>query len=85
MFANDLAVAPNRRHLWGKMARYELRLYMRNACGPALLGDVAVLEASDEAAAIAEADRRVRQLPRRCAGALFDPLGVQIWTEDSPA
>jgi hypothetical protein len=67
------------------MARYELRLYMRNACGPALLGDVAVLEAPDEDAAMAQARRRVRELPRHCFGALFDPTGVQIWSDDGPA
>ena len=66
------------------MARYELRLYMHNACGPPLLGEVAALEAADQAKAIAEADRRVRALPRRCAGALFDAAGVQIWSEDAP-
>lgn len=66
------------------MAQYELRLYMRNACGPALLGDVAVFEAADERAAISEADRRVRRLPRNCAGALFDGGGMQIWADDSP-
>ena len=66
------------------MAKYELRTYMRNACGPALLGDVAVFEASDEDAAVSEAHRRVGQLPRRCIGALYDPAGVQIWTDDSP-
>jgi len=66
------------------MARYELRLFMRNACGPALLGDVAVFEAPDERSAMSEAHRRVGQLPRYCAGALFDCAGVQIWAEDSP-
>ena len=66
------------------MAAYELRLYMRNGCGAALLGDVAVLEAADEPAASAEALRRVRELPRHCFGALFDPAGVQLWEEDSP-
>ncbi len=67
------------------MALYELRLYMRNACGPALLGDVAVIDAADEAAAVAEAQRRVAQLPRHCVGALFDAAGVQCWTQDAPA
>jgi len=66
------------------MARYELRLYMRNACGPALLGDVSVIEAVDERAAMSEASRRVHALPRHCAGALFDADGVQIWADDSP-
>jgi hypothetical protein len=66
------------------MARYELRLYMRNACGPPLLGDVAVIEAADEGAAASEAASRVRQLPKRCFGALFDPMGVQIWADDAP-
>ncbi|HVN01020.1 MAG TPA: hypothetical protein VMT68_12480 [Caulobacteraceae bacterium] len=67
------------------MARYELRLYMRNACGPALLGEVACFDAPDERAAMSEADRRVRELPKRCFGALYDPAGVQIWSEDAPA
>ena len=66
------------------MARYELKLFMRNACGPALLGEVAVLEAPDEGAALSEARRRVRELPRHCVGALYDPAGNQIWTDDSP-
>jgi hypothetical protein len=66
------------------MPAYELRLFMRNACGPALLGEVAVLEACDETAAMAEARRRVQQLPRNCGGALIDPAGVQIWTDDAP-
>jgi hypothetical protein len=66
------------------MTRYELRLYMRNACGPALLGEVAGFEAPDERAAIAEADRRVRALPKQCFGALFDPAGAQIWSADAP-
>ena len=66
------------------MARYELKLYMRNACGPALLGDVAVFEAPDEGAAMSEASRRVRQLPRHCFGALYDTADVQIWSDDSP-
>jgi len=66
------------------MARYELRLYMRNACGPALLGEVTCVEAPDARAAISEADRRVRGLPKQCFGALFDPAGVQIWSEDAP-
>jgi len=66
------------------MAQYELRLYMRNACGPALLGDVAVFDAPDEGAAMSEAHRRVRELPRNCVGALFDCAGVQIWAEDAP-
>jgi len=66
------------------MAQYELRLYLRNACGPALLGEVAAIEASDPGAAMAQAARRVGQLPRHCAGALFDAAGVQIWTDDAP-
>lgn len=67
------------------MARYELRLYMRNACGPALLGDVAFVEAPDDRAAKTEADRQVRTLPKQCFGALFDAAGLQIWSEDAPA
>jgi hypothetical protein len=67
------------------MARYELRLYMRNACGPPLLGDAAVIEAADERAAMSEADRRVRALPKHCFGALFDAAGVQIWSDDAPS
>jgi hypothetical protein len=67
------------------MAQYELRLYMRNACGPALLGEVISVEAADAQAAIAQADRRVRGLPKQCFGVLFDPAGVQIWSEDAPA
>jgi hypothetical protein len=66
------------------MARYELRLYMRNACGPALLGDVSTFEAPDERAAVSEAELRVRQLPRHCSGVLFDAAGAQIWSDDSP-
>jgi len=66
------------------MARYELRLYLRNACGPALLGDVASFDAPDEGAAMSEAYRRVRGLPRNCVGALFDGAGVQIWAGDAP-
>ena len=66
------------------MAQYELRLYMRNACAPALLGDVAFFEAPDEEAAMAEARRRVRQLPRRCFGALYDAAGDQVWADGSP-
>jgi len=66
------------------MAQYELRLYMRNACGPALLGDVAAFEAGDADSAVAEAHRRVGQLPRHCFGALFDSNGAQIWEEDAP-
>ena len=57
---------------------------MRNACGPALLGDVAIFDAADEGAALAEARRRVRALPRHCVGALYDPAGVQVWSDDSP-
>lgn len=67
------------------MAQYELRLFMGNGCGSALLGEVAVIEAADASAAVSEADRRVRQLPRRCSGALFDPSGAQIWAEESPS
>ena len=67
------------------MAEYELRLYMRNACGPALLGEVAAIEASDAREAMSEADRRVRRLPRHCFGVLNDPDGVEIWSQDAPA
>jgi hypothetical protein len=67
------------------MARYELRLYMKNACGPALLGDVSDIDAPDERAAMTEAGRRISDLPKNCFGALFDPAGVQIWSEDAPA
>jgi len=66
------------------MAQYELRLFMRNACGPALLGDVSMLDAADEPAAVAEARDRVRRLPRRCTGVLFDPAGLEIWAGDAP-
>jgi len=66
------------------MAEYELRLFMRNACGPALLGDVAVFDAAGEAEAVSEAWRRLRQLPRNCSGVLYDSAGVQLWTDDSP-
>ncbi len=66
------------------MAQYELRLYMRNGCGAALLGDVAVFEAPGEELARSEAHRRVRELPRHCFGALYDSAGVQIWAEDPP-
>lgn len=66
------------------MAQYELRLFMRNACGPALLGDVAMFEATDDREAMSEAGRRVRELPRHFVGVLFDAAGAQIWTEDSP-
>ena len=58
---------------------------MRNACGPALLGDVAVFEALDEDAAVSEARRRVGELPRNCAGALYDPAGAEVWTGDAPS
>jgi hypothetical protein len=67
------------------MARYELKLFMKNACGPPLLGDVSMLEAPDAQAAMAEASRRVAKLPRNCLGALFDPAGAQIWSDDAPA
>ena len=66
------------------MARYELKLFLKNGCGEALLGDVAVIEAADARAAMSEADRRVRELPRHCLGALYDPAGAEIWTADSP-
>ena len=66
------------------MARYELRLFLKNACGPALLGDVSTFEADDERAAMSEASRRVSALPRNCAGALFDAAGAQIWEDSSP-
>ena len=65
------------------MARYELRLYMRNGCGEALLGDVAVLEAPDETAARAEALGRVRKLSKHCFGVLFDAAGAQVWEADA--
>ncbi|HZZ87335.1 MAG TPA: hypothetical protein VFE13_03280 [Caulobacteraceae bacterium] len=67
------------------MAQFELRLYMRNACGPPLFGDSKGFEAADATAAISEADRRVRELPRNCFGVLLDPSGAQIWSEDAPA
>src|SRR5262249_22965038 len=72
--AADGAVLPAARIgvMSAPMARYELRLYMKNACGPALLGDVSCIDAADEHAAIAEADRRVGDLPKNCFGALFD-------------
>jgi hypothetical protein len=66
------------------MARYEFRLYMRNGCGQALLGDVAAIEASDATAALSEARRRVRELPKHCVGALYDAAGAEIWTGDAP-
>jgi hypothetical protein len=67
------------------MAKYELRLFMGNGCGSPLLGEVSVFEAPDADAAMSEASRRVRQLPRHCSGVLYDPAGVQIWTENAPA
>lgn len=66
------------------MARYELKLFMSNGCGSALLGEVAVIEAPDGDAATSEARRRVRQLPKRCFGSLYDEAGVEIWTDESP-
>jgi hypothetical protein len=66
------------------MARYELRLFMSNGCGSALLGEVALIEALDGDTAMSEARRRVRQLPTRCFGALYDAAGVEIWTDESP-
>jgi hypothetical protein len=66
------------------VARYELRLFLGNGCGSALLGEVAAIEAADAASAMSEAGRRVRELPRHCAGVLFDPAGAQIWAEDAP-
>ncbi len=66
------------------MARYEFRLYMKNGCGQALLGDVAAIEAADETAALSEARRRVRELPKHCAGALYDAAGAEIWSGDAP-
>lgn len=66
------------------MARYELRLYMKNACGPALLGDVSGFDASDDAAAVGEARARVGALPKNCAGALFDAAGAELWSGDAP-
>ena len=66
------------------MATYELRLFMGNGCGSALLGEVAAIEAADAAAAMSEAGRRVRELPRHCSGVLLDPAGAQIWAEAAP-
>jgi len=66
------------------MARYELRLFMGNGCSQPLLGEVAAIEAADQAAAVSEAGRRVRELPRHCSGALYDAAGVQIWAEAAP-
>jgi len=66
------------------MARYEFRLYMKNGCGQALLGDVSAIEAADETAALSEARRRVRELPKHCVGALYDAAGAEIWTGDAP-
>ena len=66
------------------MARYEFRLYMKNGCGQALLGDVSAIEAADETAALSEARRRVGELPKHCAGALYDAAGAEIWTGDAP-
>jgi hypothetical protein len=65
------------------MARYELRLFMSNGCGSALLGEVAVFEAENGDAAMSEARRRVRQLPKRCFGTLYDPAGAELWTDES--
>jgi hypothetical protein len=66
------------------MARYEFRLYMKNGCGQALLGDVSAIEAADETAALSEARRRTRELPKHCVGALYDAAGAEIWTGDAP-
>jgi hypothetical protein len=66
------------------MAQFELRLFMSNGCGSPLLGDVAVIEAADGDAAMSEARRRVRQLPKRCFGSLYDAAGAEIWTDESP-
>ena len=66
------------------MARYELRLYMKNGCGQALLGDVAAIDAPDETAALTEARRRVHELPKHCLGALYDAAGAEIWTGEAP-
>ena len=66
------------------MAQYELRLFMSNGCGSALLGEVAVIEALDGDAATAEARRRVRQLPKRCFGTLYDAAGAELWSDESP-
>ena len=66
------------------MARYEFRLYMKNGCGQALLGDVSAIDAPDETAALSEARRRVQDLPKHCAGALYDAAGAEIWTGDAP-
>jgi hypothetical protein len=67
------------------VARYELRLYMRNGCGSPLLGDTSYFEAPAEDLARSEADRRVRELPKHCFGALYDAAGAQIWTGDPPS
>ena len=66
------------------MARYELKLFMTNGCGAAILGEVAALEAADRAGAVSEASARVGQLPRHCFGALFDPEGAEIWSGEAP-
>jgi hypothetical protein len=67
------------------VARYELRLYMRNGCGSPLLGDTSVFEALDEGLALSEASRRVSDLPKHCFGALYDAAGAQIWTGTPPS
>ncbi len=66
------------------MAQYELRLFMSNGCGSALLGEVAVIDVQDGETAMSEARRRVRQLPKRCFGSLYDSVGAEIWSEESP-
>ena len=79
-----LAWPTHRRHVL-PMIRYELRLYMHNACGPAILGEVAALEAADQDAAVSEARGRVSGLPKRCFGVLFDPAGAEIWSAEAPS
>ena len=66
------------------MARYELKLFMTNGCGAAILGEVAALEAADTGTAVSEASRRVSELPRHCFGALHAPAGAEIWTGEAP-
>jgi hypothetical protein len=67
------------------MSRYELRLYMGNGCGQALLGEVATIEAPDASTATAQARERVRALPKHCFGTLHDPAGVEIWSGEAPS
>jgi hypothetical protein len=81
--ARSLADGASPGHL-SRMAQYELRLFMSNGCGSALLGEVAVIEARDGDAAMSQARQRVRALPKRCFGSLYDQAGAEIWTEESP-